>query len=135
MRTLLVGEGEDVCSGVGEGETDSWGQAEGEGDSAGVDEAIGVGDSCARPIAAQAAQESTPKMLKPKLEIRDLSIVAPIHVRKNIVTPFTVAQKLFIEIICDKLIVQTIKAGKVIRGTLSGVFTCSPSFHQKCPVA
>jgi hypothetical protein len=47
IRTLLAGEGENVCSGVGEGGKDCSGEIEGEGDSAGVGEGVGVGDSCA----------------------------------------------------------------------------------------
>ena len=46
MRTLLAGEGEDVCSGVGEGTIDC-SEIEGEGDSPGIGEGVGVGDSCA----------------------------------------------------------------------------------------
>ena len=45
MRTLLAGEGEDVCSGVGEGGANCSG--EGEGDSPGVGDGVGLGDSCA----------------------------------------------------------------------------------------
>jgi hypothetical protein len=53
MRTLLVGEGEGVCSAVGEGTIDCSGEIEGEGDS-GVGEGIGVGDSCAAAVEANA---------------------------------------------------------------------------------
>ena len=129
MRTLLAGEGEGVCSGVGEGGTDCSGEIEGEGDSPGVGEGVGVGDSCATAIATKATQESKVRMLKRRSAIRDLSIVAPVHVRKNIVPPFAVAQKFFIRIICDKLIVQTVEASKVIDRALSGVFARSPGFH------
>ena len=129
MRTLLAGEGEGVCSGVGEGDTDCSGEIEGEGDSPGVGEAIGVGDSCASAIAAKLTQESRVKMLKRRMAIRDLSIIPPVHVRKNIVAPFAVAQKFFIEIICGKPIVQTIEASKVIDRTLGCVFARSPGFH------
>ena len=134
MRTLLAGEGEGVCSGVGEGGTDCSGEIEGEGDSPGVGEGVGVGDSCAAAIATKATQESKVRMLKRRSAIRDLSIISPVHVRKNVVPPFAVAQKFFIEIICDKLIVQTVEASKVIDRALSGVFARSPGFHQKCPV-
>ena len=129
MRTLLAGEGEGVCSGVGEGGTDCSGEIEGEGDSPGVGEGVGVGDSCAAAIATKATQESKVRRLKRRSAIRDLSIVAPVHVRKNIVPPFAVAQKFFIRIICDKLIVQTVEASKVIDRALSGVFARSPGFH------
>ena len=47
MRTLLAGEGEDVCSGVGEGGADCSGEIDGEGDSPGVVDGGGLGDSCA----------------------------------------------------------------------------------------
>lgn len=128
MRTLLAGEGEGVCSGVAEG-TGCSGEIEGEGDSPGAGEGVGVGDSSAAAIATKATQESKVRMLKRRSAIRDLSIVAPVHVRKNIVSPFAVAQKFFIEIICDKLIVQTVEASKVIDRTLSGVFARGPGFH------
>jgi len=134
IRTLLAGEGEGVCSGLGEGGTDCSGEIEGEGDSPGVGEEVGVGDSCAAAIATKATQDSKGRMLKRRSAIRDLSIIAPVHVRKNIVSPFAVAQKFFIEIICDKLIVHTAEASKVIDRALSGVFARSPGFHQKCPV-
>jgi hypothetical protein len=129
IRTLLAGEGEGVCSGLGQGGTDCSGEIEGEGDSPGVGEEVGVGDSCAAAIATKATQDSKGRMLKRRSAIRDLSIVAPVHVRKNIVPPFAVAQKFFIEIICNKLIVQTVEASKVIDRALSGVFARSPGFH------
>ena len=101
MRTLLAGEGEGVCSGVDEGGTDCSGESEEERDSPGAGEGVGVGDSCAAAIATKVTQESKVRMLKRRSAIRDLSIVVPVHVRKNIVSPFAVAQKFFIEIICD----------------------------------
>src|SRR5580765_3854787 len=134
MRTLLAGEGEGVCSGVGEGGTDCSGEIEGERDPPGVGEGFGVDDSCAAAIATKAAQESKVRMLKRRPAIGDLSIVVPVHARKNVVPPFAVAQKFFIEIICDKLIVQTVETSKVIDRALSGVFARSPGFHQKRPV-
>lgn len=129
MRTLLAGEGEGVCSGVGEGTIDCSGEIEGEGDSAGVGEGVGVGDSCAAAIATTATQESKVTIWEQRAAIGDLSIVAPVQVRKNVVAPFAVAQKSFIEIICDKLIVQTIEASKVIDRALSRIFARSPRFH------
>ena len=127
MRTLLAGEG--VCSGVGEGGTDCSGKIEGEGDSTWVGEGFGVDDSSAVAIATKATQESKVRILQRRSVIRNLSIVAPVQVRKNVVAPFAVAQKFFIEIICDKLIVQTVEASKVIDRALSGVFARSPGFH------
>jgi len=129
IRTLLAGEGEGVCSGVGEGGTDCSGEIEGEGDSPGVGEGVGVGDSCAAAIATKATQESKVTIWKRRPAIRGLSIIAPVHVRKNIVPPFAVAQKFFIEIICDKLIVQTVKTSKVIERALSRIFARRPGFH------
>ena len=129
IRTLLAGEGEGVCSGVGEGGTDCSGEIDGEGDSPGIGEGVGVGDSCAAVIATKATQESKVRMLKRRSAIRDLSIIAPVDVRKNVVSPFAVAQKFFIEIICHKLIVQTVEPSKVIDRALSGVFARSPGFH------
>jgi len=135
MRTLLAGEGEGVCSGVGEGGTDCSGEIAGKGDPPGVGEEVGLGDSCAAAVTTKATQESKMRMLKRRPAIRDLSIIVPVHVRKNVVPPFAVAQKFFIELICDKLIVQTVETSKVIDRALSGVFARSPGFHQKCPVA
>jgi hypothetical protein len=129
IRTLLAGEGEGVCSGVGEGGTDCPGEIEEEGDSPGVGEGVGVGDSCAAVIATKATQESKMRMMKRRSAIRDLSIIAPVHVRKNVVPPFAVVQKFFIEITCDQLIVQTVEPSKVIDCASSGVFARSPSFH------
>ena len=129
IRTFLAGEGEGVCSGVGEGGTDCSGEIEGEGDPPGVGEGFGVDDSCAAAVATKATQESKVRMLKQRSAIRDLCIVAPVHVRKNVVPPFAVAQKFFIEIICDKLIVQTVETSKVIDRALSGVFARRPGFH------
>ena len=127
IRTLLAGEGEGVCSGVGEGGTDCSGEIDRGGDSPG--DGVGVGDSCAAAIATKATQDSKGRMLKRRSAIRDLSIIAPVHVRKNIVPPFAVAQKFFIEIVCDKLIVQTVEASKVIDCALSRVFARSARFH------
>src|SRR4030095_14348392 len=129
MRTLLAGEGEGVCSGVGEGGTNCSGEIDGEGDSPGVGEGGGLGDSCAAVIATKTAQESKVTIWKRRPAIRDLSIIAPVQVRKNVVPPFAVVQKFFIEIICDKLIVQTVEASKVIDRALSGVFARTRGFH------
>lgn len=129
MRTLLAGEGEGVCSGVGEGGIGCSGEIAGERDSTGVGEGDGVGDSCAAAIATKTTQESKVTIWKRRPAIRDLSIVSPVQVRKNIVAPFAVAQKFFIEIICDKLIVQTIEASKMIDCALSRVFARGPGFH------
>jgi len=131
IRTLLAVEGEGVCSGVAEGSTDWSGEleGEGEGDSTGISEGAGVGDSCAAVIATHRKQKTNVRIWKRRSEIRDLSIISPVHVRKNVVPPFAVAQKFFIKIICDKLIVQTVEASKVIDRALSSVFACSPGFH------
>ena len=129
IRTLLAVEGEGVCSGVAEASTDWSGELEGEGDSIGVGEGAGVGDSCAAVIATQAMQKTKVRICKRRSAIRDLSIISPVHVRKNVVPPFAVAQKFFIKIICDKLIVQTVEASKVIDRALSGVFARSAGFH------
>ena len=127
MRTLL--EGESVCSGVGEGGTDCSGEIEGDGDSSGRGEGVGVGDSCAAAIATKATQKTKATIWKQRSAIRDLSIISPVHVRKNVIPPFAVAQKFFIEIICYKLIVQTVEASKMIDRALSGVFARSAGFH------
>jgi len=131
IRTLLAVDGEGVCSGVAEGSTDWSGEleGEGEGDSTGISEGAGVGDSCAAVIATHRKQKTNVRIWKRRSAIRDLSIISPVHVRKNVVPPFAVAQKFFIKIICDKLIVQTVEASKVIDRALSGVFARSAGFH------
>ncbi len=129
IRTFLVIEGEGVCSGVAEGGTDWSGEVEGEGDSPAIGDAAGVGGSWAAVIATQAIQKTRLRICKRQSVIRDLSIISPVHVRKNVIAPFAVAQKFFIEIICDKLIVQTVETSKVIDRALSGVFARSPCFH------
>ena len=129
MRTFLAGEAEGVCSGVGEGGTDCPGEIEGEGASPAVGEGIGIGDSCAAAIATKTTQESKVTIWKRGLAIRDLSIMSPVHVRKNVVAPFTVAQKFFIETIRDKLIVQTVEASKMIGCAFAGVFARGAGFH------
>ena len=91
IRTLLAGEGEGVCSGLGEGGTDCSGEIDVDGDSPSISEGVGGGDSCAAAVATKAAQESKARMLKRRSAIRDLSIVSPVHVWKNIVPPFAVA--------------------------------------------
>src|SRR5438128_10920919 len=126
MRTLLAGEAEAVCSGAGGGATDFSGETTGDGDSFGAAE-IGVGDSCAAANEAKVAIRNakltlvvmwsgveTSRILLTKVS-RDsstslgmtsgLDVVAPVHIRKNVVAPFAVAQKFFIDMICGQLIV------------------------------
>ena len=93
-----------------------------------------MGDSCAAAVATKAVQKSKVGMVKWRSAICDLSMIAPVHVRKDIVPPFAIAQKFFIDLICDKLIVQTVETSKVIDRALSRVFACSPGFHEKCPI-
>jgi hypothetical protein len=130
-RTLLGGEAEGVCAGAGEAVLDSSGEIERAGDSSDVTEAIGLGDSCAMaiPMASHAAAINDPRFA-----IRDLNIVAPVHVWKKIIAPFAVVQEFFIDIVCDELIVQAIESNKVICDALRCVFTRGPGFHQECPI-
>src|SRR4051794_24406112 len=102
---------------------------DGEGDWPGVTEGVAIGDSCAAATARKATQQSKVRMLKPRSEIGNLGIVVPVQVRKNAVTPFAVTEELFVEIICDKLIVQTIEPSKVINRAFSGVFGRSAGFQ------
>ena len=129
IRALLTGEGEGACSAVGKGTMDCSAEIDGEGDSPDIGEGAGMGDSCAAAIATKATQTTRVIIWKWQSAIRDLSIIAPVHLRKNVVSPFTVPQKFFIEIVCDKLIVQTIETSKVIDRALSRVFARSPVFH------
>ena len=129
IRTLLAGEGEAVCSGVGEAGTVCSGEIEGERDSSAVGEGIGVGDSCDAAIATKATHKSKVGRMKRRCAIGDLSIVSPVHVWENVGPPFAIAQKFFTEIVCDKLIVQTVEASKMIGRALSCVFTRSSGLH------
>ena len=130
MRTLLAGEGEGVCCGVGGVAVGCSGETEGKGDSSLVDEGIGVDDSCVPAIWTKAIKmtEAT------KLTLRNLSIIAPVHVWKNVVPPFAIAQKFFIGRVGDKLIVQAVETGKVIDRALGRVFARGPGLHQKRPI-
>ena len=127
MRTVLAGEAEGVCSGAGVVVTDSSGEIRGEGDSAGIAGEVGVGDSCAAATEAKVATRNAKLIFLvmssevetsrnlPKKVSRDsatsrgmtsgLDVVPPIHVWKKVVTRFAVAQKSFINLIGNKLIV------------------------------
>ena len=127
MRTVLAGEAEGVCSGAGGVVTDSSGEIRGEGDSPGIAVEVGVGDSCAATTEAKVATRNAKLIFLvmssevetsrnlPKKVSRDsatsrgmtsgLDVVPPIHVWKKVVTRFAVAQKFFINLIGNKLIV------------------------------
>ena len=127
MRTVLAGEPEGVCSGVGRVVRDSFGEIRGEGDSRGIAEDVGVGDSCAAATEAKVATRNAKLIFLvmssevetsrnlPKKVSRDsatsrgmtsgLDVISPIHVWKKVVTRFAVAQKSFINLIGNKLIV------------------------------
>lgn len=114
---------EGVCSGVAEGvDADASGEIAREGDCSVVGDGIAVGDSCAEAIRTKAIETT-------KVTMRGLSIVAPVHVWKNVVPPFALAQKFFIEIICDKLIVQTIEASKMIDRSFGSIFARGSGLH------
>ena len=125
MRTLLAGEGEGVCAAVGENAVECSGKTEGKGDSSLLGQGVGVDDSCAATIRKKAAEmiEAT------KVTMRNLSIVSPVHVWKNVVPPFAFAQEFFIDHDGDKLIVQAIETSKVIDRALGRIFARSPCFH------
>ena len=125
MRTLRAGEGEGVCSGMGEGAVDCSGETDGKGDSSLVSPGGAVDDSCAIAIRTEAIAVTQAT----KVMIRDLSIIAPVHVWKNVVPPFAIAQKFFIDHVGDKLIVQTVETSKVIGCASGRVFACGPGFH------
>ena len=69
-----------------------------------------------------------------KVTMRNLSIVSPVHVWKNVVPPFAFAQEFFIDHDGDKLIVQAIETSKVIDRALGRIFARSPCFNQKRPI-
>jgi hypothetical protein len=121
-RALLADEGEGVCCGMGEGSVERSGEAEGRDDSSLVGEGVGVGGSCATAIRTNPIDMTQPS----KVTTRNLSIVAPVHVWKNVVPPFAIAQKCFIDHIGDKLIVQTVETSKVIDCAFGCVFACGP---------
>src|SRR5437016_2804869 len=98
MRTLLEWAGEGVCAGVGDGGTPG-------ADSSTVVEGTGLGDSCATAIWTTATEATQVKILNPRSAISNLSIVPPVYLWKNVVAPFAVAQKFFIDVVCDTLIV------------------------------
>ena len=125
MRTLFAGEGEWVCSAVGEDAVESSGKTEGKGDSSLLGQGVGVDDSCAAAIRTKATEmtQTTDVM------IRNLCIIAPVHVWKKVVPPFAIAQKFFINHRGDKLIVQAIETSKVVDRALGRVFARSPCFH------
>ena len=125
MRTLLAGEGEGVCSAVGEDAVECSGKTEEKGDSSLLGQGVGVDDSCAAAIRMKATEmtQTTDVM------IRNLCIIAPVHVWKNVVPPFAIAQKFFINHRGDKLIVQAIETSKVVDRALGRVFARSPCFH------
>ena len=127
MRTVLAGEAEGVRSGAEGVVTDSSGEIRGEGDSPGIAGEVGVGDSCAATTEAKVATRNTKLIFLvmssevetsrnlPKKVSRDsatsrgmtsgLDVISPIHVWKKVVTRFAVAQKSFINLIGNKLIV------------------------------
>ena len=125
MRTLLAGEGEGVCSAVGEDAVECSGKTEEKGDSSLLGQGVGVDDSCAAAIWTKAMEmtQTTDVM------IRNLCIIAPVHVWKKVVAPFAIAQKFFINHRGDKLIVQAIETSKVVDRALGRVFARSPCFH------
>src|SRR6266699_3793983 len=92
MRTLL--------GGAAKREKKTSGVSETEGDSSDVGEGVGAGDSCAAAITAIAIHDAAirnPQLMPVRLgPIRDSSIIAPVHVRKKVIAPFTIAQKFFI---------------------------------------
>ena len=125
MRTLLAGEGEGVCSGVSEDAGECSGKREGKGDASLLGQGVGVRDSCAAAIRGKAAE----MIAATKVTVRNLSIVSPVHVWKNVVPPFAITQKFFTNHRGDKLIVQTIETSKVIDCALGRIFARSPCFH------
>ena len=125
MRTLLAGEGEAVCSAVGDDAVEPSGKTEGKGDSSLLGQGVGVDDSCAAAIRRKPMEMTQTS----DVMIRNLCIIAPVHVWKNVVPPFAIAQKFFINHRGDKLIVQAIETSKVVDRALGRVFARSPCFH------
>ena len=125
MRTLFAGEGEGVCSAVGEDAVESSGKTEGKGDSSLLGQGVGVDDSSAAAIWRKAMEmtQTTDVM------VRNLCIIAPVHVWKNVVPPFAIAQEFFINHRGDKLFVQAVETSKVVDRALGRVFARSPCFH------
>ena len=125
MRTLLAGDVEGVCSAVSEDAVECSGETEGKGDSSLGVKGVGVDDSCAGAIRTKAMEMTQTA----KERMRNLSIVTPVHVWKNVVPPFAFAQKFFIGHGGDKLIVQAIETSKVVDRALGRVFARGTCFY------
>ena len=66
---------------------------------------------------------------------RGLDVIAPVYVREKVIAPLAIAQKLFIDVIQAKLVVQSIETKEVIHGSFRGVIFCGSGFYQECPIA
>src|SRR5215469_15062134 len=105
MRTFLAGEAEGVCSGASGDVTDASGEGENDGDSCGV--GVGVGSSWATAITPMATHTATignpPALTRLRraglAALCDSNIIAPVHVWKEIIAPFTIAQKFLVNIV------------------------------------
>jgi hypothetical protein len=125
IRTLLAGEEEGVCSATGEGTVECSGETEEKSESSVVGEAIGVDGSCAAAIPGKPIETTQAT----RVTLCSLSIVAPVYVWENVVPPFAIAKKFFIDHVGDKLIVQAVETSKVIDRALARVFASGPGFH------
>ena len=125
MRTLLAGEGKGVCSAVGEDAVECSGKTEGKGESSPLGQGVEVDDSCAAAIRKKAAE----RIEATEVTIRNLSIVSPVHVWKNVVPPFAIAQKFFTNHRGHKLIVQAIETSKVIDRAVGRILARSACFY------
>ena len=95
MRTLFAGEGEGVCSVVGEAARILPAKQTEKEILPGSAKELGW----AIPVRLRFGgkrREIESENVERRSAIRDLCIIAPVHVRKNVVPPFAVAQKFFI---------------------------------------
>ena len=109
-----VGDEEGVCSAAGEG--------------------VSVGDDGSCAVAAAKAMSEI-AIRNPISGIRNLSIVAPVHVREKIVAPFAIGEEFLIQLFGLELALQFIEASEVIESALGRVLACSSRSHEKRPIA
>lgn len=127
---VAVGVGVDVAAGV------SVSVAGAGGISNGV--TVGVGTSCAKAN-AMVANSKSPLLLK--IGNRQfaililLNVIAPIHVRENIIAPFAILQKDLIDLVGRELIVQTVESAQMFQRSLRRIFPGGAGFHEERPIA
>ena len=62
------------------------------------------------------------------------NIVSPIHIRENVVAPFTVRQKTFVNISAAELVMEPIESEQMIGDSLRRIMFCGSGLDKKRPV-